>query len=240
MFTTYRRHGINCPHRKDGRKHLRCACPLWVDGRVSRLRRIHKALGTSNWQTAQQIVRDLETGNTRLETAKPESEPMSLAQAWERFLVSLESRRLQQSTIRKYRLLERKMTQCGEQNNIKLLIECDLDFLDSFRAVWKDGALSSCKKLERLKAFFRFANQRKWISSNPAVELRAPKVRARPTMPFDASEMQRVLDATDRYLAEGAANGRANARRIRALVLLCRYSGLRISDVVNLSCGARL
>jgi site-specific recombinase XerC len=200
-----------------------------VDGRVNRLR-IHKALGTYDWSTAVQIVRDWEAGSTRLEAAKNESEPMGLNGAWERFLTSLESRKLQQSTIRKYRLLERQMMHFAEQHNIKLLVECDLDFLDSFRATWKDGALSSCKKLERLKAFFKFAYQRKWISSNPVLELRAPKVRLRPTMPFDASEMQRILDATDRYLAKAAANGRENARRIRALVLVLRYSGIRISD----------
>jgi site-specific recombinase XerD len=32
------------------------------------------------------------------------------------------------------------------------------------------------KKLERLRAFMRFAEKRKWIDDNPAIELKAPKV----------------------------------------------------------------
>jgi len=35
---------------------------------------------------------------------------------------------------------------------------------------------SSAKKLERLRAFFRFAQKRKWVTENPALDLKAPKI----------------------------------------------------------------
>ena len=60
----------------------------------------------------------------------------------------------------------------------------------------------------------------------------APKVSLRPTMPFTREEMIRILAALDFY-AETA--GKANAQRLRAFVVLLRYSGMRIGDTVQ--CG---
>jgi len=54
-------------------------------------------------------------------------------------------------------------------------------------------------------------------------------------MPFPQAEMCRILDAVDIYCRRTSANGRENARRLRAFVLLLRYSGMRISDVVSLT-----
>jgi integrase/recombinase XerD len=106
--------------------------------------------------------------------------------------------------------------------------------MDQFRATWADGALSSSKKLERLRAFFRFAQKREWIVQSPAADLESPKVASRPTMPFTQGEMSRIIEATDLYAKNAAVNGVQNAKRIRALVLVLRYSGMRISDVVSL------
>jgi integrase/recombinase XerD len=47
--------------------------------------------------------------------------------------------------------------------------------------------------------------------------------------------MLRILPATDQYKEEMPSNGVENACRIRGLVLLLRYSGMRIADAVNFS-----
>ena len=60
---------------------------------------------------------------------------------------------------------------------------------------WKDGPRSSAKKLERLRSFLRFAQRRDWIVKNPACDLKAPKVRLCPTMPYTREEMMRILAA---------------------------------------------
>ncbi len=99
---------------------------------------------------------------------------------------------------------------------------------------WKDGPRSSAKKLERLRAFFRFGMKRKWTTENPAGELKAPRITLCPTLPYTREEMVKILAATDEYLNEMPKHGKANGRRIRGLVLLLRYSGMRISDAVNL------
>jgi integrase len=80
----------------------------------------------------------------------------------------------------------------------------------------------------------RLAEKRKWIDDNPATELKAPKVPNKPTMPFTREEMIRIFAALEPY---GKSAGIRNAQRLRAFVLLLRYSGLRIGDATQLEVG---
>lgn len=232
MLTLYRRHLKRCEHREEGRKYRRCRCPVWVDGHLKGIE-IHKTLDTCDWQNAQGIVRDWEA--TGQFTSEPrEAEPVTLDLAWQRFLADLESRKLHASTVRKYRLVSRLMKEFAVRRGLRFPRQFDVAILGEFRSEWRDGPLSSAKKLERLRAFFRFAQESKLVDENPARKLKAPKVAHRPTMPFTHEEMLRILGAFDQYVEQAAPNGKENARRLRALILLLRYSGLRISDVVNL------
>src|ERR1700693_2053601 len=45
--------------------------------------------------------------------------------------------------------------------------------------------------------------------------------------------MRRILVATDQYRERMPRHGIANGQRIRSLVLLLRYTGMRIGDAVN-------
>lgn len=60
-----------------------------------------------------------------------------------------------------------------------------------------------------------------------------PRLTDSPTLPFTREEMTRILAACNDYAQTKA--GSANAARLRAFVLLLRYTGLRIRDVVTLS-----
>jgi integrase/recombinase XerD len=53
-------------------------------------------------------------------------------------------------------------------------------------------------------------------------------------LPLTREEMIRILAACDAYGDGYGRTGQDNARRLRALVLLLRYSGLRIGDAVSL------
>ena len=105
-----------------------------------------------------------------------------------------------------------------EANRASALVE--------FRKTWKDGALYSAKNIERLRSFFRFCERMKWASENPALALKAPKVTTKPTLPFTAAEMKKLLAACDTYPG--------NKERIKAFILVMRYSGLRIGDTIGL------
>ena len=62
---------------------------------------------------------------------------------------------------------------------------------------WKDKNLAALKRLERFGSFLRFAKENRWISENPASEIKNPKVTMRPTLPFTHDEMLRILVAVE-------------------------------------------
>ncbi len=233
MLTIYRRHLRGCPHRREGRKYRRCHCPVWADGTLDGVG-IHKSLGTRDWQKAQGIVREWEAEGER--KAEPnEPEPVTLEEAWHGFLADMAARNLHTSTVHKYRLLSRTMLDFALQRGLRFLRQFDLATLRDFRTEWQDGPLSSAKKLERLRAFYRFAQENKWVDEVLARKLKAPKVPQRPTLPFTHDEMVRILAALSPYVQQAAPSGKDNANRLRALVLVLRYSGMRIGDVVRLT-----
>ena len=150
----------------------------------------------------------------------------------ERYLVAAVARNLNESTIYKYRLLFKQIGAFAQQHGLRFLKELDLQTLDGLRR-WKDGPRSSVKKLERLRAT-RCPRKAKWIDENPALDIKTPKIKDRPTMPFTHAEILQILGALDKY-AERA--GVANAQRLKAFVLLLNFSGMGIGDTVG--CGAR-
>jgi integrase/recombinase XerD len=231
MLTIYRRHRRDCPHRKEGRQYRRCRCPIWVDGRLGG-QRIRESLETNNWEQAERIV--LEWQN---EGQRPRTENLiTLEQACQEFLADAEARKLREATIAKYRVLLRQLADFAAREGLRFLREFDLAWLRKFRASWTDSNISALKKLERLRAFFRFAQESGWIADNPALKLKNPIVTQPPTLPFTREEMMRILAACEQYPDNYGRTGQANAQRLRALVLLLRYSGLRIRDAVTLAC----
>ncbi|HEV2379543.1 MAG TPA: tyrosine-type recombinase/integrase [Terriglobia bacterium] len=152
-------------------------------------------------------------------------------------MADAEARNLRESTIYKYQLLSRRMETFAQANGLRFLREFDLPMLRKFRASWPNGNLGALKKLEYLRAFVRFAHDAKWMDDNPACKLESPRVTQRPTMPFTPEQMTEVLAACEKYGKKcrgGKYSAAENVRRIRALVLLIRHSGLRIGDAVTL------
>src|SRR5258708_1953440 len=229
MLTIYRRHRKGCKHRDKGREHRHCQCPLWVDGFLGG-KELRESLKMRDWQRAQETIREWEANDRR--EVKPDRK--TVADAWKDFLADIEARKLHESTARKYKLLNRQMEDFCKRHGIQLLDEVDLASVSRFRGEWTDGPRSSAKKLERLRAFFRFAQKRKWVPENPADDLKAPKITLCPTLPFSREEMLRILAAIEKYKDEFAERGAENARRMRALVLLLRYAGMRMGDTVSM------
>ena len=165
-----------------------------------------------------------------------DEQPVTLEQATSQFIADAEARNLKDKTVYKYRLLFRQLTAFAKDRGIRFVKEFDPSRLRTFRAGWKDQNLAAQKKLERLRSFFRFSLQNGWISTNPATEIKSPKVIMRPTMPFSRDEMLQILAAIAERIDGCDATGKANVRRLRALVLLLRYSGLasRMENFVSI------
>ncbi len=241
MLAIYRRHLKHCSHRRDGRRHWCCHCPIWFDARIKG-RRVHKSMHLTDWGRAQQLAQAWISGGCAIAEIqlpapipKPKEGPISLEEAWGQFVAKARNRNLCPPTIYKYELLRRQMCSFAQRHGLRFLQEFDLDRLEEFQAEWAEGALTRSKKLERLKAFFRAALTRRWVDQNPATDLRAPRVRPRPTLPYNQEEMKRILDAVNIYPDKSGKTGRVNAIRLRAFILMLRYTGLRIGDVTSLT-----
>lgn len=231
MLTLYRRHKATCPQFGQPRGlHNKCKCAIWADGVLGR-EEIRRSMKTRDWTKANQTVQMWEAN----EKISKRGGPVTLAHAWESLLADLETRQLTGGTVRKYKLLKRQMTEYATTTGKPCLIDFDLDTLDRFRRTWSDGPRTALKKLERLRAFFRFAVDRDWLEKNPALRLSNPRVELRPTMPLSDNEMKSILTACDSAVLTATQPAqKLNALRLKAIVLLMRYSGLRVSDAVTL------
>src|SRR5262245_13201667 len=227
MITPYRRHSATCPREPKGRAHKNCKCPIWADGVLGN-QEIRISLKTRDWnEAARKILRMQADGRT--------GGPVPLFIAWESFIADLEARQVSAGTVKKYKLLRDRLEAYASLRKIVLVSDCSLDVLTRFRETWKDGPRTAAKKLERLRAFFRFATERHWTETNPALALKAPRITLRPTMPLAHDEMLKLLTACEKYEAEVHSRGYRNAQRLKTLVLLMRYSGMRIGDAVQLT-----
>jgi len=240
MLILYRRHAKNCSHgmcrrnmcqiarkRGDGQiTKCACTCPIWVDGFYGGIE-IRRSLRENTWGDAQDALDRLKKSGGRRVT----EETITIENAKEKLLIDLEKRGLVEPTIYKYRIMFNQLESFAAARGLRYVIELNLDQLSDFRSSWKDGPRSSAKKLERLRAWLAFCEQRRWVSENPAKNLRLPKVKDRPTLPFPSDEMVKIFATLDGNYAKRA--GLRNAQRLKAFVLLLRYSGLRIGDAVS-------
>jgi site-specific recombinase XerD len=239
MLTIYRRHSKVCPQRNEphyrdhidgdvfARKTLKnnCRCIIHVDGLPGDHR---KTLSTQNWEKAKSQVLAWDRGERSSAEGK-----IPIKEATEVYIADAEDRNLDEKTIYKYRYLFAQLKAFADLQGIRFLKELDVATLRKFRTGWKDQNYAALKKLERLRSFFRFCLENGWVAENPAKKLGNPKCENRETLPYDDDEMFRILAAADEKIRSVQPHGRDNALRLRALVLLLRYSGLRISDAVG-------
>ena len=233
MLKTFRRHIKNCVLRAKGRNARNCRCPIWVDGMLVE-KRILKSLDMRDWQKAQETIRDWEIEGAPV---KEELKQHAVEHCVDEFMADAKARGLREPTLKKYRVLLENVRENKIATHSPSLIEfcagkglrfveqLDLSWLKQFRAQWADKNIASQKKLERLRAFGRFATDHGWWPENYPQKIKAPTVTDAPTMPFTIDEVTRLLAACNDYAGEAA--------RLRAFVLLLRYSALRVGDAAT-------
>ena len=242
VLTIYRRHSRKCRHRTCHRNLCKvgerndgkppkciCRCPLWVDGFHEDIE-VRRSLHENTLEAAQEELERLK--KTWSGTTASQVEAVTIEHATAQYLADARQRNLHDSTIYKYRLLFAQLKAFAEERGLRYVKQLDLEVLREFREGWKDGPRSRLKKLERLRAWLNFCVDSEWVKTNAARKLKVPKVGDRPTLPFSREEMLKILAAFDPY---GKSAGVPNAQRLKAFVLLLRYSGMRIGDCVQCS-----
>jgi len=215
----YRRHLESCKHRAAGAAYTKCSCPIWCDGELNG-RRYRKSLGVRDWQRAMRKLAALESPDLIHYKEIPEA-----IAAFEQHCAELEP-----STRRKYRNV---MTQFGaycERIGLGDVGALSVEHLDAYRAGRKLAPTTSTKELQTLRQFLGFCFDRRWVTENAAKRIKAPaNVKPEPVEPYTPTEIAKIIGACDFI-------GKTSYERLRAraMVLLLRYTGLRISDVATL------
>ncbi|MDP1570830.1 MAG: tyrosine-type recombinase/integrase [Vicinamibacterales bacterium] len=228
MLRIYRRHRVACG--KTSTKYRRCSCPIYVEGSLGG-EPIRKALDQTSWEAASDLVaRWTASGEIGVE----KNAPPNVKGAVEKFMADGKARGLSEATLSKRAvLLEKQLLPFCRAKGIVYLRQLDVDRVTEFRQTWKDSGISAYKKLERLKGFFHFCIVREWMKSNPAHGVPPPIVGAQKVKVFTPAQLEQILAAVDEYPTRNSF-GHDNRARVRAFVLVLRYSGLRIRDVVQL------
>ena len=225
MLTLYRRHAVpgkrqpgGCPHRDD-RYWRRCSCPVWVEGTVNKVYR-RESLKTRSWSEAKDII-------AKWEAAPNQSRryaSVDMAEAISRYIRDCVHKELSPITIEnRKKLLERFAAWCS--------VETVADVDDKLLSKWfehirnrKAGTRDQYKT--ELKLFFRFclSVKEKWIEADPTEGIPKITVRQVPTQYVLRGEFSKLVAAID-------------DPKLKALTLLLRWSGLRITDALKLERG---
>ena len=233
MLNLFRRHTPKCPHRHKGRDYIKCNCPIHVDGILDNGQRYRDSLKVRDWGRAKRKLAEIEGDGP---APPPPTKP--LEEAVQAFLAQHADRTSE--TLRKYKRVLAYLTDfCGTKsisdlNTVaggQLVDAINVEVLDGY-ALWRNKEnWTWIKEVEILRQFFAFCIDRDWLRKNPAKALKRPRmIEANDVVPFTPEEIIRIIAACD-------AIGRYSYERLRAraMVLLMRYAGLRISDAVTLS-----
>ena len=203
-----------------------------MDGYDDKGKRQRRTLRTRDWRHAGDILERFERGNQLPADPKPAGKRLS--DAIDDYLSDCAIRGLEPITLAGYTTFLNHVRAFCPQD----LRAIDTNTLSRFRQsrMLKSGTLF--KELGYLRAFFHFCVGRGWIKTNPAVQLRPPKLDRTPTMPFTKDEIAAMLTACDRLTNTNHTLVARYRLRARALVLTLLYTGLRISDVVQLKRSA--
>lgn len=214
-----RLHSDDCPHRRKGQSFLNCKCNIGVDGELKG-KRYRKSLSTRSLDKAYRKLAQLERPDYQ--------EPKSIQDAVEAFKSSKED--VGHGTKRNQRRALNNFLRIAKTAGISKLDDVEIETVDLFRKKRPISATTWTKELAILRNFFSFCVTRKWMLFNPAKEVKPPVVRPKPKEPYTQEEVIQIVSACDEL-----GRGSYERDRARVMLLLLRYTGLRISDVAILA-----
>ena len=220
MLQLYRRHSRTCPHRKKGRRYTKCKCLIAVDGELHG-KRFRRSTGVRDWQRALRKIAAWENPDTPVLKRVDE--------AIEAFIRHCGD--LSPASLRKYQNVLNQLGSFCEQQHVETVSEITVEVMDDFRAQRAISPLTASKEVHTLRLFLVFCLRRRWLTHNVAKDIDPPKgVKPKEVIPYTEAEVAHIVAAC-------AEIGKQPYERCRsrAMVLLMRYTALRISDVMTLA-----
>lgn len=95
--------------------------------------------------------------------------------------------------------------------------------------------MTTQRKHHRLNVFFDFSIENEWLTRNASKKMKGVHATQVPTDYFTPVEFKKIIDGTYAYGEwKGGRDFKHRSLRLRALILLMRWSGLSILDAVTL------
>lgn len=220
----YTKHSATCSHKRD-RYWRRCNCRKWLYIPLER-RRI--PAGTRSWEQAERKARQLSGEATAAAT-----DGQTITEAVKLFLDDKHQQAISDNWERKLKRELHSLRDWCTRKGLVLLSELRLQHLEQFRAEWTGAPISRRKRQERLRAFFLYCIRHKWVQDNLAAFMSPIRVTATPTLPFSKEQFAAVMGAANKYDPK-ASDKEWRRQRAVAMLLLLRWSGLRLGDASRL------
>lgn len=224
MLTLFRRHLKSC--KFTGRRHRSCKCPIAVDGTL-RGEFIRKSLDLRSWEAATKLIRDWEVEGTAV--------AVTVARAVERFMADREAMNLSSAMVSRYRHVTAEIKALFGDRPLRSVTTDDIR---AMRERWKLAPITSQKRMETVRKFFTFCVDSDWMDRSPARGVETPTVIHNPTLPFTTLEMEKILWAAESIREAHPRIPKETPKKLKALILLMRHSGIRISDAVMFKRGS--
>jgi site-specific recombinase XerD len=246
------RHSRTCPKRKD-RYWRRCNCRkalyIYENGHDQII-----SARTRSWEQAERFARTLQEERDpaaievrRIREREAAKEAVATAKnitvesALTQYVASLKAATT--GTRRVHTVFERKVNAWVLQKGIVYLGDVTPALLDEWRGKWSKTAEEKYDQMgdttqslfqTRLKGFFEWAARTRLISDDPAAALRHIAKSKKRTQPLTPQQFSELLAAIKPFCATATGQVRGYAKEFKALFLLQRWIGLRISDALLL------
>lgn len=226
----------------------RCGCLIFASGTLGR-KFSRRSLNTDDWAKARELVGEFEKADSwaNRPAAPPAPEPVAekprvtLEAACEAYIANREAAGLKPPTLRKYHTFAKQIREFADELGYVMLDQVTPADIDRFWTNWKLGPRAKGKRLTTLRAFFRFALNRKWIPETPvSSDIKAPvgSSRAANKAPFTDDEINRIIAACETLKVEWkneTGTGEWTGEDLKDLIWLMLYTGFRISDATLFS-----
>ncbi len=211
-----------------------CSCPkllIWSEGGKR-----HKEAAGNDEEEAYRRARAKQANFQAIAEGKPEPEKITrvtIADAIEQFLQTKRDEGYKEKSIGKLVVwFEKRLVEFANCNGLRYINEITLTHLEQWRSEWKGEASTKIKAQSRVKGFFKWCYEHDLIIKDPAKGLRKIKNNDRkPTLALADEQFEQVLNAISKVNGESTPEQR---KKLRALILLMRWSGLAIKDAVTL------
>jgi len=232
IVTVFTRHSSNCAHKNE-RDYKRCNCRKWLYVEGSRKPVSAK---TRSWAEAQKKAEELRKQREDEQSGKqpePDSDqPQTVDEAATLFL---ENKETEGHSKTWNRVLIRDLTDFARWCERKPVALCGIKALtvEEYRKTWTGSPSTRAQRQDRLSHFLRYCVDHGWMVQNFAARMSKIKVPESITMPLAREEFERTIAAVEHY-NPNALDATWRRERAVAMLLLLRWSGLRISDAAKL------